>query len=70
MLREEFDKARKELSNAKGSPATYLGANFSDGDKKKFEDGISAIDKKIESQAAKHKEEEDTQKPWELNMRH
>jgi len=58
-LREQFATVLKELSNAKSSPATYLGATFRDEDKKTFENAISVIVDQINSQVGEHKKQED-----------
>jgi len=58
-LRKQFDKVLQTLPDAKSSPNKYLGDNFTEEDKKKFESYIDIIEDEINSNVEEHQKQED-----------
>jgi chromosome segregation ATPase len=58
-LREYFEKALSQLSDAKSNPNRILGDSPSDDDKRSLEDYINKIQDQIQSRVKEHKEQED-----------
>jgi chromosome segregation ATPase len=58
-LREYFDKAMSQLSDAKSNPDRYLGGGASDDDKKQLTSYIDAIMDKIKAGMSDHKVQEE-----------
>lgn len=57
-LREYFEKALSQLSDAKSNPNKYLGDSPSDDDKKKFDDYTRVIQDQIQARIKDHQDQE------------
>jgi hypothetical protein len=58
-LREYFQKALDQLSDAKSNPDKYLGSSPTDDDRKKLQDYVGVIQDQIQSNMKTHQDQED-----------